>query len=1389
MRVQLVEPDEELELEPLPPVFARSNNNNKQSSSKTNKDKDKPKRNRKRTWLDALVENVAVQITAMHLCIQPRARVPANGAGEPVLPSPLAVFVDKFAFSLADEHFRAVSHKDVAKLLARSKSNRILTLRKLLTVESVRIGVPRADPNALDALKLPAVRVEVEMKRHTSTGIVFALVASASIGTLSASFERAEYCQFMSSLEGLLWSMRRQTEDQADAVAAEASAKPTRHISRPHHSGGVGGPAAGDDESPAELLQRLDNIALSDDEDEDAANGGEAAASRRDSGKTSSLPLEAGGELAAVSVSLKVSGLELTLTDSPNRRGYTLAMRALALQLSSTVARAADNLNSERNIAVDFSIAAFQSHDLRGISLIAQQQPSRRDGLGDVSYEYEFADGASDDFEGSDDVLEGEADDDDPDAVFRRHSHASSASSLGSMPRRHSEIEVPKPDLVSAKLSVTFIDGAPFSAPMSIELSLRTSPLRFFLERGLLMHLFDFVLSALPALPPTKATVITDFAMLRPERLLIAVHVGVFTIYVPAPIGAPLTHDVRAVIGPIRLRSPTVPSDSLNIRGFIEAGVFLVPVPPNGRAESDSIRPPPHQASMFARDGELPIVHPTVFDIAIEVRNFVRTIEMLVNAAPATLSIMPATQLVEVSVKAGLAIDLSDAALASLVQGWMPVLKILDDSKEIRNRMVLRQRRRAERVKRLLAEHTEDVQRRTGKDQNGDTPKKKKKKDKDKDKDAVPAAPAAPVSAVVAPSPAPAPIEHQKKRAATDGVPPALVSLANSRVAWRLRVRLVPQAHRDEAPILLVRGRDGLPLSLLDIFEDWPLEKWAQTPSPTTLLSLRPAAIHFDIQHTTLGALGARVHLEQLRLDLNQPLMVCPLSIHIVPAVARERGADIAVPASETDAEHAPLPELEELLTGLEIKYDFRVPRKSRDYPHEAHARLLGQHVRICEHGPLGIKPLKNMVKQFYWRTIRGLEMAPKPIEITTFPIWMHVDAQLSDCSMELMRNAQLKEVISRDIFQLSVHPADRKLLVQRTEALERRTRRALAQVGLADKRAADAAADALEANITLAAVKMQLFEMQAEYEAEKKRAYDAVKAAEAAQSEASAVAGTYREVMSLLNTEQGETDTAVTVQRLANEKIMLRNELEACESERAHLERQVEQLQEQIARLTGNTVLTVPVVQKSARSPSPSPKTPKRSASTASHVSASSMPAAVNMRTSADDSSGESDSVASAVTTVGTTPTRGSLLSRVRSKLANSLPVVELPHRGSPTAAASTPGVRGGKDVFLAAPITVHVGEEISVTFAFGSFESNKYDWFGLYNRVETDPKRYVSFQWKRGAAGRASFKAPVQTGVYEIRCFRGKSRKQYYSAIAISNFVNVLHAPAAAATAEHTK
>jgi hypothetical protein len=676
MRVQLVEPDEELQLEPLPPVFARSN---KPSSSKSAKDKDsKKQRNRKRTWLDALVENIAVQITALHLSIQPRARVCAGAAGgEPVLPSPLAVTVDQFAFSLADEHFRAVSHKDVSKLLARSKSNRILTLRKLLTVNSVRVGVPRADPNALDALKLPAVRVEVEMKRHTSTGVVFALVASASVGTLSASFERAEYGQFMASLEGLLWSMRRQTEDEADAIAAEAAAKPTRHVSRPHHSGGAAaaGAAAGDDESPAELLERLDNIGLSDDEDEDAANGGEAAPSRRDSKTASLLPLEAGGELSAVSVALKVGGFELTLTDAPNRRGYTLAMRELALQLSSTVARAADNLNSERNVTVSFSIAAFQSHDLRGISLIAQQQPSRRDGLGDVTYEYEFADGASDNFEGSDDddaIEGGDDDDDDPDAAFRRHSHASSASSLGSMPRRHSDIEVPKPDLVRAKLSVTFIDGAPFSAPMSIELSVRTSPLRFFLERRLLMHLFDFVLSALPALPPTKPTVITDFAMLRPERLLIAVHIGVFTIYVPAPIGAPLTHDVRAVIGPIRLRSPTVPGDSLHVRGFVEAGVFLVPVPPNGRAESDSIRAPPHQASMFARDGELPIVHPTVFDIAIEVRNFVRTIEMLVNAAPPTLSIMPATQLVEVSVQAGLAVDLSDAALASLVQGWMP---------------------------------------------------------------------------------------------------------------------------------------------------------------------------------------------------------------------------------------------------------------------------------------------------------------------------------------------------------------------------------------------------------------------------------------------------------------------------------------------------------------------------------------------------------------------------------------------------------------------------------------------------------------------------------------------------------------------------------------------
>ena len=62
-----------------------------------------------------------------------------------------------------------------------------------------------------------------------------------------------------------------------------------------------------------------------------------------------------------------------------------------------------------------------------------------------------------------------------------------------------------------------------------------------------------------------------------------------------------------------------------------------------------------------------------------------------------------------------------------------------------------------------------------------------------------------------------------------------------------------------------------------------------------------------------------------------------------------------------------------------------------------------------------------------------------------------------------------------------------------------------------------------------------------------------------------------------------------------------------------------------------------------------------------------------------------------------------------------------------------------------------------------------------GLYSVNQIDMKKYVGFQWKKGQTGQVVFKAPDVRGVYEIRAFRGKSRKQYYSPIAISNKIHV--------------
>jgi hypothetical protein len=40
----------------------------------------------------------------------------------------------------------------------------------------------------------------------------------------------------------------------------------------------------------------------------------------------------------------------------------------------------------------------------------------------------------------------------------------------------------------------------------------------------------------------------------------------------------------------------------------------------------------------------------------------------------------------------------------------------------------------------------------------------------------------------------------------------------------------------------------------------------------------------------------------------------------------------------------------------------------------QATVRLLGEHVRLIEHGGLSIKPLKAMIKEFFLRCVQGME-------------------------------------------------------------------------------------------------------------------------------------------------------------------------------------------------------------------------------------------------------------------------------------------------------------------------------------------------------------------------------------------------------------------------------
>jgi hypothetical protein len=83
-------------------------------------------------------------------------------------------------------------------------------------------------------------------------------------------------------------------------------------------------------------------------------------------------------------------------------------------------------------------------------------------------------------------------------------------------------------------------------------------------------------------------------------------------------------------------------------------------------------------------------------------------------------------------------------------------------------------------------------------------------------------------------------------------------------------------------------------------------------------------------------------------------------------------------------------------LIGLRVGYDWHVPVVPTEYPHEvcclfvvffvnnvfiadctdqqATVRLLGEHVRLIEHGGLSIKPLKAMIKEFFLRCVQGME-------------------------------------------------------------------------------------------------------------------------------------------------------------------------------------------------------------------------------------------------------------------------------------------------------------------------------------------------------------------------------------------------------------------------------
>jgi hypothetical protein len=97
-------------------------------------------------------------------------------------------------------------------------------------------------------------------------------------------------------------------------------------------------------------------------------------------------------------------------------------------------------------------------------------------------------------------------------------------------------------------------------------------------------------------------------------------------------------------------------------------------------------------------------------------------------------------------------------------------------------------------------------------------------------------------------------------------------------------------------------------------------------------------------------------------------------------------------------------------------------------------------------------------------------------------------------------------------------------------------------------------------------------------------------------------------------------------------------------------------------------------------------------------------------------------------------------------------------------------------QDVFRISQVTVRSGDLIEVDFHFESWRPHSRDWIGLFNRLEKNNRKYVETVYKPVGAGKVYIRAPAKEGVYEARCFRGRSRKELYSPVATTSPLTVL-------------